>query len=99
MSRKEVIRAIWNDFDVCRKYRSDPWMKGHEKKEKTRILGIPGSCVPVHFEHVPVHIVFWSFLAKVYRYTLGVYRYTPVLFSSFDQFLYFSHNLLISYPI
>ena len=80
-------------------YRVDVGIKNMEKGEKIHILGIPGSCVPVHFEHVPVHFVFWSFLANVYRYTLEVYQYTPVLFSSFDQFLYFGHNLLISYPI
>ena len=70
-----------------------------EKGEKIHILGIPGSCVPVHFELVPVHLVFWSFLANLYLYMLDMYRYTPILFSSFDQFLYFGHNLLISYPI
>ena len=48
---------------------------------------------------VPVHFRFWSFLAKVYRYTLGVYRYTLLCFSCSDQFSYFGHNLLISYPI
>ena len=49
-------------------------------------------------ELVPVHFRLWSFLAKVYRYTLGVYRYTLFWFSYSDQFLYFGHNLLISYP-
>ena len=44
-------------------------------------------------------IVFWSFLANMYRYVLDMYRYNSVLFSSFDQFSYFGHNLLISYPI
>ena len=66
---------------------------------KTHILGTFGSLVPVHFEPVPVHFVFWSFLAKVYRYTLGVYRYTCCSVPSFNQVLYFGHNLLISYPI
>ena len=55
LSRKEVTREIWNDFDVCRKYRSDPRMKVHEKWEKTHILGIFGSHVPVHLERVPVY--------------------------------------------
>ena len=55
LSRKDVTREIWNDFDVYRKYRSDPWMKVHEKWEKTHILGIFGSHVLVHLESVPVH--------------------------------------------
>ena len=42
LNRKEVTRDIWNGFDVCLKYRSDPWMKMHEKGEKRHILGIPG---------------------------------------------------------
>ena len=53
---------------------------------KTHILGIFGGHVPVHpsrTEHVPVHV------RNMYRYTL----------LCFDQFSYFSHNLLISYPI
>ena len=37
--------------------------------------------------------------AKVYRYMFRVYRYTLFCFPNFDQFLYFSHHLLISYPI
>ena len=45
-----------------------------EKCEKTHILGHFGLLVLVHFESVPVHFRFWSFLAKVYRYTLEVYR-------------------------
>ena len=70
-----------------------------EKGEKIHIPGIPGACVPVQLELVPVHLVFWSFLANMYRYKLDMYRYNPVLFSSFDKFSYFGHNLLISYPI
>ena len=70
-----------------------------EKCEKTHILGHFGRLVQVHFESVPVHFGFWSFLANVYRYTLGVYRYTLFCFPSFDQFSYFGHNFLISYPI
>ena len=63
-----------------------------EKCEKTHILG--------HFRvNVPVQYQFWSFLTNLYRYKLDLYRYNPVLFSSFDQFSYFGHNLLISYPI
>ena len=49
-------------------------------------------------ELVLVHFWFWSFLAKVYRYTLEVYRYTLFWFSYSDQFSYFGHNLLIAYP-
>ena len=74
-------------------------MKVHEKWEKTHILGTFRRLVPVQFELVPVHNVFWSFLANLYRYKLDMYRYNPVLFSSFDQFSYFGHNMLISYPI
>ena len=81
------------------KYGVELGIKNMEKGEKRHILGILGCLVPVHFEIVPVHIVFWSFLANMYRYMLDMYRYNPVLFSSFDQFLYFGHNLLISYPI
>ena len=36
---------------------------------------------------------------NMYRYMLEVYRYTLFCFSCFDQFSYFSHNLLITYPI
>ena len=36
---------------------------------------------------------------NVYRYTLGVYRYTCCSVPSFNQFFYFGHNLLNSYPI
>ena len=62
---------------------SDLWM--YEKEEKIPILQHFGLLVPVYF-------VFWPFLANVYRYTL-------FCISSFDQFSYFGHNLLISYPI
>ena len=79
--------------------KSDLWMKVHEKWEKTNILGIFRWHVPVHLEHVSVHVRFWSFLANMYRYMLDMYRYTLICFSSFDQFSYFSHNLLISYSI
>ena len=69
LSRKEVTREIWNGFDVCLKYRVELGSKVWKNVRKTHILGIFGSPVPVHFG-------FWSFLANVYRYTLGVYRYT-----------------------
>ena len=71
----------------------------HEKWEKIHLMGTFLRLVLVHFELVPVHIVYLSFLANLYRYMLDMYRYNPVLFSSFDQVLYFGHNLLISYPI
>ena len=40
---------------MCLKYRIDLSIKSTEKCEKTDILGIFGSCVPVHLEGVPVH--------------------------------------------
>ena len=70
-----------------------------EKCNKTHILVTFGWHVPVHFEPVPVHLGFWSFLAKVYRYTLGVYWYTVFCFSCFDQVSYIGHKFLISYSI
>ena len=36
-------------------YRVDVGIKNMEKMEKTHILDIFGSCVPVHLECVPVH--------------------------------------------
>ena len=36
-------------------YRVDVGIKNMEKREKTHILEIFGSCVPVHLECVPVH--------------------------------------------
>ena len=41
-------------------YRVDVGIKNMEKREKTRILDIFGSCVPVHLECVPVHPVLFS---------------------------------------
>ena len=41
------------------KYRVELGIKNMEKREKIHILGIFGSCVPVHpsrTEHVPVHV-------------------------------------------
>ena len=49
--------------------------------------------------HVPVQFRYWSFLANLYRYKLDMYRYNCCSVPSFDQFLYFGHNLLIAYPI
>ena len=37
------------------KYRVELGIKNMEKREKIHILGIFGSCVPVHLECVPVH--------------------------------------------
>ena len=51
----EVIRWIWNGFDVCMKYRFELGIKNMEKWEKIHILGIFGGHVPVHLERVPVH--------------------------------------------
>ena len=76
--------------------RSDLWKKVHEKWEKIHILGNFRLHVPVHPKHVPVQFGFWSFFATMYRYRSDMYRYTLLCF---DQCLYFSHNLPISYPI
>ena len=70
-----------------------------EKCERTHILRHFRVNVPIQFEFVPVQFQFWSFLTNLYRYKLDLYRYNPVLFSNFDQFSYFGHNLLISYQI
>ena len=70
-----------------------------EKWEKNTKFGHFGCHVPVQFELVPVQFRYWSFLAKLYRYNLGLYRYNSYSVPSFYQFWYFSHNLLISYPI
>ena len=50
-------------------------------------------------EVLPVELRYWSFLAKSYRSDLKSYRSDCYSVPSFDQFWYFSHNLLISYPI
>ena len=70
-----------------------------EKWEKDTQFGHFGCHVPVQFELVPVQLRYWSFLSKLYRYNLGLYRYNCYSVPSFDKFWYFSHNLLISYPI
>ena len=70
-----------------------------EKREKNTKFGHFGCHVPVQFELVPVQFRYWSFLAKLYRYNLGLYRYNCCSVPGFDQFSYFGHNLLISYPI
>ena len=70
-----------------------------EKWEKNTKFGHFGCHVPVQLEFVPVQFRYWSFLAKLYRYNLGLYRYNCYSVPSFNQFWYFSHNLLISYPI
>ena len=69
------------------------------KMGKTHILGTFRRLVPVQVELVPVQLRFWSFLTNLYRYKLDLYRYNLFWFSCFDQFSYFGHNLLISYPI
>ena len=70
-----------------------------EKWEKNTQIGHFGCHVPVQFEFVPVQFRYWSFLANLYLYKLDMYRYNYCSVPSFDQFLYFGHNLLISYPI
>ena len=42
-------------LEVFMEYRVDIGIKNMEKREKTHILDIFGSCVPVHLECVPVH--------------------------------------------
>ena len=46
---------------------------------------------------------FWAFSSDMYRYTLNMYRYMSDMYwytlPYFDQVSYFSHNVLISYPI
>ena len=81
-------------------YRVELSIKNMEKWEKIHILGIFGGHVPVHLECVPVKVYRYTLPEpNVYRYTLGVYQYTLFCFPNFDQFSYFGHNLLISYPI
>ena len=46
---------------------SDPWMKVHEKCEKSHILGTFRGLLLVQVELLPVELRFWSFLAKFYR--------------------------------
>ena len=70
-----------------------------EKWEKNTQFGHFRCHVPVQFELVLVQFRYWSFLANLYRYMLDMYRYNCCSVPSFDQFLYFGHNLLISYPI
>ena len=70
-----------------------------EKWEKnTQFVHFSETCTGT-IELVPVQFRYWSFLDKFYRYNLGFYRYNCYSVPSFDQFWYFSHNLLISYPI
>ena len=70
-----------------------------EKWEKNTQIGHFGCHVTVQFELVPVKFRYWSFLANLYRYKLDMYRYNCCSIPNFDQFWYFHHNLLISYPI
>ena len=70
-----------------------------EKREKNTKFGHFECHVPVQFELVPVQFRYWSFLAKLYGYNLGLYRYNCYSVPCFDQFWYFGNNLLISYPI
>ena len=84
---------------MCLKCKIDLGIKTMEKWVKTHILGTFRRLVPVQFELVPVPFRFWSFLTNLYRYMLDLYRYNLFWFSCFDQFSYFGHNLLISYPI
>ena len=70
-----------------------------EKWEKNTQFGHFSETCTGRIELVPIQFRYWSFLAKLYRYNLGLYRYNCYSVPSFKQFWYFSHNLLISYPI
>ena len=63
-----------------------------EKWEKNTQFGHFSETCTGTIEVVPVQFRYWPFLAKFYRYNC----YSV---PNFDQFWYFSHNLLISYPI
>ena len=78
LSRKEITREL-EMILKCISSIDLVWDgKVHEKWEKIHILGTFRRLVAVHFELVPVHIVFWSSLANIYRYMLDMYRYNPV---------------------
>ena len=62
-----------------------------EKHQRAKCAGTPSTCtdtpvqksgsrqsVPVHLQHVPVHLCRKVTVAKVYRYTTNMYRYTRV---------------------
>ena len=58
-----------------------------EKWEKnTQFMHFSETCIGT-IELVPVQFRYWSFLAKLYRYNLGLYRYNCYYVPSFDQFL------------
>ena len=87
-----VLRCIWSIELVCG---GKIWENGR----KIHILDILRDL--------------YRYTLDLYRYSLGSGRFWPTctdigqsctgtgnaLFSYFDQFSYFSHNLLISYPI
>ena len=89
LSRKEIIRCIVNGFEVFMEYWVDLGINIWKNGRKTHIM---------------------AFFSDLYRYTLNMYRYrcsrtepVPVqvryTMLCFDQFLYFSYNLLIYYLI
>ena len=77
------------------KYWVELGIKHMEKGRKYTFWAFSG-----HVYRYTLNVYRYTFLElNVYRYMLGVYRYTLFCFSNFDQFSYFGHNLLISYPI
>ena len=61
----------------------------HEKGETLHLLCTFRRLVPVQIEFVPVHFRIWSFLAKLYRYNLGLTGATVDLFPVSTRFRLF----------
>ena len=77
------------------KYRVEVGIKNMEKGRKYKFWTFLG-----HVYRYTLNVYRYTLPEpNVYWYTLGVYRYTLFCFPNFDQFSYFGHNLLISYPI
>ena len=64
LSKIEVIRWIWNGFDVCLKYRVDLGIKIWKNVTKTHILGPSGNM--------------YRYTLNMYRYTLGSGHFWPM---------------------
>ena len=99
LNRKEITRCMGNDFEVYMEYRVDWVVKYGKMEQKHTFWAFSGD-------------MYWYTL-NMYRYSLGSGRFGPIctgtgqrctgtcnaLFSSFNHFLYFNHNLLIYDPI